>query len=127
MVRLDIALPYGNALLVLHESGQFYIRLLMIVDNRRTLVTPKLPIAEADLVRLMHVKYSEVDLVEMRLSSEPGFLTVHWRNYHMPADNTIWKPLLRQFMGKVQADEMQTKQRGVTDSIAGATDTIEEP
>ena len=105
MERLDIALPYHNALLVLHQKGQFYVRLLMVLNDKRTFVTPKLEIAESDLRRLMNVKYIEVNLGELRLSSEPTHLTVHWQVYHMPADNTIWKPLLRKFFTEINQNE----------------------
>jgi hypothetical protein len=98
MDRLDIILPYGNSLLVLRDHDQFAVRLLMVVEGRKTFVTPKLSIPESDLKRLMHTKYIEVSVGELRLSAEPTHLTVHWQVYHMPADNTVWKPMLRQFL-----------------------------
>ena len=101
ITRIDIELPYQNALVVLNESGRYFVRLLMIRDGRKTLVTPKLSIEEQDLTRLMHEKYVEIQLGELRLSAEPTHLAVHWEVFHLPADNTIWKPKLRKFMAQI--------------------------
>ncbi len=108
MDRLDIALPYGNSLLVLHSKGKFYVRLLMVLDGKKTFVTPKLPIEEAELNRLMHNKFIEVNLGELRLSAEPTHLAIQWQVYHLPADNTIWKPMLRKFLSHLRKDAEST-------------------
>jgi len=104
MKRLDIELPYQNALVVLCYDGQYFVRLRMVQDDRRTFVTRKLEIMEEDLVRLMHVKYLEIDLGDLRLTSEPTHLAVHWKVFHLPADNTIWKPNLRRFMARMKSE-----------------------
>jgi hypothetical protein len=98
MDRLDIPLPYGNTLVFLKDDGRLFVCLVMIVKDRRTCVTPELPIEACAIRDLLSVPYAEFDLGPIRLSAEPRCLIVHHGFHHIPVDHEVWKPMVREWL-----------------------------
>lgn len=94
MLRVDVPLPYGNALAFFAEDERLFVRLVMIIKDRRTCVTPRLPIELCAIRDLLSVPYAEFDLGQLRLSAEPKCLIVHHGFHHIPVEHEVWKPLV---------------------------------
>jgi len=99
MDRLDIPLPYGNTLVVLRDDKTYFVRLLRTLNNRKTFVTPKLPIMDSELRQLIETNMVYViDLGDMRLMSDAGSLTVIYEYHHMPAGKAVIYGELKRFL-----------------------------
>jgi len=94
MSRLDVPLPYGNSLAFFADEGRLFVRLVMIVNDRKKCVTPPIPIEVCGLRDLISIPYAEFDLGQIRLSAEPKCLMVHHGFHHIPVEHEVWKPLV---------------------------------
>ena len=97
--RFDVQLPYGNKLVFFRRGSLLCVRLLMIVDGRKTFVTPKLEISDKDLNRLLSGTYAEVDLGAIKLSTEPRELIISFQFRRIPVANSAWQPAAKFAIG----------------------------
>jgi len=97
-VRCDVPLPYGNKLVLLREGNELFVRLLLLVDGRRTFVTPPLPITPADVDRVLSGTYVEVDLGGLKLLADQRDLIICFEYRRIPVAHSVWQPIARKFL-----------------------------
>ena len=92
-MRNDVHLPYGNKLGLLREGDELFVRLLLLVNGRRTFVTPRLPITPADLDRLLTGTYSDVDVGVLKLLADVRDLIICFEYRRIPVVDSLWRPI----------------------------------
>ena len=96
--RSDVPLPYGNNLVLLREGDDLFARLLLLVNGRRTFVTPRLSITPADLDRLLNGTYVEVDLGGLKLLADLRDLIICFEYRRIPVEHKVWQPIVNEFL-----------------------------